>query len=709
MSLLVNGSSGGSSGTNRNNSRLPASSSSSSGVSHLGDEGPQTQAVPTTNAAGGGPSTGGPAPKDTPAEKTREREKLREQLQKLVSNKLSTLGDLDHAGLVALEALSKMPPPPGTPVPKPPGSPTTGGNAPGGAQRPRKNLPPGLEKVPRFTGKNLGALKDTLTRFHSLVVGALPGSSQQTVNRALLRDVVFILEGSALKFYDALKDGQIQWEPVPPVGGGGGAAATEHQAAARPYFQPPSTWAQVCEAFHDHYLPAEGIARTAATLLSLSQAPGESVRSLASRQLGLTHHLNRLIAAGGGRTSFWDAMSVGLFERALRQDLKRMQSAESPCSSFENSVNRAERNAALADSTVVNSNEGGVGGFGGGGGGTAVQEGDGGGGGAGGTVVTSAVKEGSGSEGNVNPGTRQTLVHPTAAAVSTSGLEHQHPSLLRSSSDGLGDSAGVPPDGAAAASATATVAREDSPKHAGIKRSRSLTGDDLVTVKREVDDTPADDSNLPDVVSGYGKNGNGGGSYLDGGDAAASDLFGGDRSQQFEDDSHGEMMPLADDGHPLRPRGWRQESGGREWNGDFGDPREERGRGSNDPPWNRNNKNKPNAHERKRQRGGDWPQGGAGGGHPDRPWQQRPLQGNLVGDRPPCTVPQCKAINRQFHCANECFYHPEHGKFRSRGGGKRRGRASLDSNYDGYNNNDNNNFGFQGAPYNDSFGRNNGF
>ncbi|CAM9824505.1 unnamed protein product, partial [Laminaria digitata] len=111
--------------------------------------------------------------------------------------------------------------------------------------------------------------------------------------------------------------------------------------------------------------------------------------------------------------------------------------------------------------------------------------------------------------------------------------------------------------------------------------------------------------------------------------------------------------------------------------------------------------------ERKRPRG-DWHPGIEGEGHPARSWQQqRPLQGNLAGDRPPCTVPQCKAINRQFHCANECYYHPEHGKFnRSRGGGRRRpSRANV--NNDGYNNNNNNNnnnLGFQRAPYTDSFG-----
>ena len=59
---------------------------------------------------------------------------------------------------------------------------------------------------------------------------------------------------------------------------------------------------------------------------------------------------------------------------------------------------------------------------------------------------------------------------------------------------------------------------------------------------------------------------------------AASDHFGGDRPQPFEDAPHGEMMPLADDA-PLPPRRWRQESGGREPSGDFGDSREERGRG----------------------------------------------------------------------------------------------------------------------------------
>eukprot|EP00904_Undaria_pinnatifida_P010180 jgi/Undpi1/6292/HiC_scaffold_20.g08776.m1 len=660
--LQSNGSPEERSRTNSNKSTATSTSTSSS-ANRLGDEAPQAQAVPTK--ATGGSSEGRPAPKDSPGEKAREREKLREQLQKLVSNKLSTLGDLDHAGLVALEALSKMPPPPGTTVPRQPGSPHAGGNATGGG-RPRKNLPPGLEKVPRFTGKNVGALSDTLNRFHSLVVAALPGSPHQAVNRALLRDVVFILEGSALKFYDELKGGKIQWEAVPPVAGG--AAATEPQAT-KPYFQPPSTWAQVCEAFHDHYLPAQGIARTAATLVSLSQAPGESVRSLAARQLGLTHHLNRLIAADGGRTSFWDAISIGLFERALRLDLRRMQSTEVPCSSFESSVNRAERNAALAD-TVVQSKEGG-------GGGTAVNEG------------------GSGSDGKLHPGETQGHVGPNA---STSGHDQQQQDVLRSS-DRIGDSAGVPPVGvtaaAAAAAAGAAAAEEDVPSNVGMKRSVSQMSDDLVTVKCEGAAAGTDSPLLVDarrvlseararvekaIGSNDGKDSDDVG-YLNGGDVA-SDLLGDGGSQPFENASRGAMVPVADDG-PMPPRPCRQEPGGRERSGDFGGSREER---------KRNNKK-----ERKRQR--DWHDGNAGGGN-----CPRPIHGELVGDRPPCTVPQCKAINRQFHCTNECFFHPEHGKYgRPRAGGRRRpARTVADrepAEFGGYNN-----FGLQRAPYTDTFG-----
>ncbi|CBN75042.1 expressed unknown protein [Ectocarpus siliculosus] len=274
---------------------------------------------------------------------------LREQLQKLVSQKLAAKGELDHAGLLALETLSKMAPegevdPVG-------GSSAGGSSSVGGVvdSRPRRILPPGIEKLTKFSGKDPGAVSDVLNRFHSLVVAALPGSSPGTVNKALNRDVVFVLEGAALKFFKSLKAGQMEWEPTPPPslqqrGAEAGAGGVQQQAG-KPPFRPPSTWAEVYNAFHDHYLPADGIARTSDTLFSLSQAADESVPTLVQRQMGLTNHLSRLIEANGGQTTFWEAIMIRLFERALRADLQRLQHAEPPCPTFQESVDRADRNA----------------------------------------------------------------------------------------------------------------------------------------------------------------------------------------------------------------------------------------------------------------------------------------------------------------------------------------------------------------------------
>ncbi len=299
-----------------------------------------------------------------------EQETLREQLEALVSQKLRVNGgELDHAGLVALEALSKLPA--ARDLASSCAGPGAGASA--GDGRPKQILPLGLEKIKKFSGKNCEELTDIFNQFYSLVVAALPFQSPGAINKALTRDVVFILEGSALKFFNSLKTGEVEWESLPPPANMAddpaaaaaaaaaaplpcpddepGATAVEgkqqqpHQGLGGRRFRPPSTWVELSEAFHDHFLPATGIARTSEKLLSSSQAPGESVLSLAQRQLGLATHLNRLIEANGGQIDFMEAISMRLFERGLRADLRRMHDTEPPCLSFQQSVDRAERNA----------------------------------------------------------------------------------------------------------------------------------------------------------------------------------------------------------------------------------------------------------------------------------------------------------------------------------------------------------------------------
>ncbi|CAM9528490.1 unnamed protein product [Ectocarpus sp. 4 AP-2014] len=305
----------------------------------------QNAATVPAHPEGGKPH---PGEKSSPREQQQQQPMtLREQLQKLVSQKLAAKGELDHAGLLALETLSKM-------APEGEVDPVGGSSAAGASvgvvdSRPRRILPPGIEKLTKFSGKDPAAVSDVLNRFHSLVVAALPGSSPGTVNKALNRDVVFVLEGAALKFFKSLKAGQIEWEPTPPPslqqrGAEAGAGGVQQQPG-KPSFRPPSTWAEVYNAFHDHYLPADGIARTSDTLFSLSQAADETVPTLVQRQMGLTNHLSRLIEANGGQTTFWEAIMIRLFERALRADLQRLQNAEPPCPTFQESVDRADRNA----------------------------------------------------------------------------------------------------------------------------------------------------------------------------------------------------------------------------------------------------------------------------------------------------------------------------------------------------------------------------
>lgn len=278
--------------------------------------------------------------------KLSDQEKLRDQLQKFLLQKLSQ-GELDHAGTMALTTLSKLPPPPPGMSPRSKSSlleKYDNSRTHSGGSREKQRLPPGVENLPKFSGKEPSALTDVLNRFRALVVHALPESTADQVNRALLRDLVFVLEGCALEYYIDLRNGHVAWEPVPPGEGAGQQVA----AGGSPSIKPPSTWVEICEAMHDHFLPAQGVARTAKALLNLRQAPGESVSSLATRQVGLCHHLNRLVDANGGQPTYWDAISMALFEKALRADLRRAHEAEPPCSSFQDSVNRAERNAAAA-------------------------------------------------------------------------------------------------------------------------------------------------------------------------------------------------------------------------------------------------------------------------------------------------------------------------------------------------------------------------
>lgn len=488
---------------------------------------------------------GGSTPDEHNNNKVENQQALRTQLENLVSHKLQTLGDLDHAGLAALEALNKLP------------------AARDQVQQPvsdgvkKKILPLGLEKVKRFSGKDPYYLTDCLNQFYSLVVAALPASSPASVNRALNRDVVFVLEGSALKFFNSLKAGHVQWEATPPVpdegalGGGSSSSSQQHQEdgqGRRKHFRPPSTWTELYEAFHDHYLPITGIARTSEKLFSSTQAPHESALSLAQRQLGLATHLHRLIEANGKQIDFMEAISIRLFERALRTDLRRIQDAEPPCSSFQESVDRAELNAIkLAKKTAS-------------------------------TAVLAQVDNGG---GGASSGPVERPAARSAVAYSQGG--------------GGGGGGGEVLSGAI-------------PKYA-----HKSDHDDNERNGRYERSSP---------TAPQGRNAVGGG----------------------RDTGHeaGVVLPVEDVSRSAST--WQEEPAGGEEKGGPGFEK-------------RHNK------LRRRKRARDWPVMHHGGGGADQPFPP-PQRARSVdpGATPPCTVKQCKTINRQFHCSNDCFYHPVFGE-----------------------------------------------
>lgn len=262
---------------------------------------------------------------------------LENQLRQFVSQKLATLGDLDQAGICALEALTKLVPNPTVAA----ATPVAGGSAPK-----VRAPPPGVEEVPKFSGEDPTALMNVLKRYSGCVRAALrrPGIIPEQVNRALIRDVVFVLEGQALEFYNLMMEGKVAWRPDLPSAMPG--TPTSLLKPAGTDRKVPFKWREICEALHDKFLPLEGISRTCGALLSLRQGVGESITTYADRQLSLNQRLQWLVDSHGGIT-IWEAFQIGLFERGLPADLLHAQRAESACTTFQECVSRAERNEGV--------------------------------------------------------------------------------------------------------------------------------------------------------------------------------------------------------------------------------------------------------------------------------------------------------------------------------------------------------------------------
>lgn len=278
---------------------------------------------------------------------------LENRLQQFVSQKLAT-GDLDKAGMCALDALAKMK------VVQPTAHVSatigTGKKTSSREQKGHHSTPPGVRDVPKFSGKDRSVinLKQTLTGFAQCVNVGLnrPGITTEQINTALLRDVHLVLEGPALEWFRLLMKGRVQWDATPPPD----ADTDDVSAVPSPSTEtekvvPPTTWKEVCNSLEDQFVPAEGISRTCAALLSIRQAPGESIRTYVGRQMGLNHQLSRLMERHGSGVAVWEVLQMGLFEKGLTPHLQRAQHAEPACNSFTECVARAEANdAALSAS-----------------------------------------------------------------------------------------------------------------------------------------------------------------------------------------------------------------------------------------------------------------------------------------------------------------------------------------------------------------------
>lgn len=270
------------------------------------------------------------------------------QLRAFVSKKLAATGNLDQAGMCALQALSKMKSSTRSSSPTQHTAPT-GGTSSSKVRAP----PPGLEDVRKFNGEDPSSLTRVLKHYSGCVRAALrrPGITSEQVNRALVRDVGFVLEGSPLEFYNLMMDGKVDWHPVaPPLAASAPPGAYDFGIGEKSRI--PTKWREVCDAMHDKFLPGESISRTSLSLLSLRQSSDETIAQYAERQVSINQRLSWLVERHGGIT-VWEALQIGLFERGLPAELLRAQHAEPACMTFQECVDRAARNEVILSSRSV--------------------------------------------------------------------------------------------------------------------------------------------------------------------------------------------------------------------------------------------------------------------------------------------------------------------------------------------------------------------
>lgn len=207
-----------------------------------------------------------------------------------------------------------------------------------------------FDDIPTFDGtpETVSTMKKVFSAFEERVRGILTiarnaGDSSSTAkdtNAVLLSNMHYVLRGDAREFHDRLKAGEEAWEATPPP-----SALLVDAPAHVATIRPPSLWTEMRQAFIDRFLPAEGIARCAAALLTLRLRAGESVQELAARLLGLHNHLRKLTKRHRDKVSYCDAILMGFLEKGLPPDLLKAQRSAPACSSFQQCVDRAAHNA----------------------------------------------------------------------------------------------------------------------------------------------------------------------------------------------------------------------------------------------------------------------------------------------------------------------------------------------------------------------------
>lgn len=215
-----------------------------------------------------------------------------------------------------------------------------------------------FDDIPAFDGtpQTVSTMKKVFSTFEervrsSLVMARNDGDSSFTakeINAALLSNMHYVLRGEAQDFHGRLKAGEEPWEAAPPP-----SALLVDVPARVATIRPTSPWTEMRQAFIDHFLPVEGIARCAAALLILRLSKDRRIRARAgcasaraaqpSEEAHQTSHRQGVVLR---------CHTDGDPREGLFPDLLKVQRSAPACSSFQQCVNRAAHNARKVKNNV---------------------------------------------------------------------------------------------------------------------------------------------------------------------------------------------------------------------------------------------------------------------------------------------------------------------------------------------------------------------